>query len=178
MRERFLSLALTTGVVLAGAAAGPLPAAAQAAPGNASCSAGPISDGIYATTERQKKNKGADAAKAGKKGAAPSAEGKEVTEITLTWQCGGTAPGGAYIPEGYKMEVRGECPSGTCDLGTTVAMVGKGDGEYVAVLADDEVGFRQMHLSAKRKSVNLTVRTEVDGQRRPAQARYTLAKSN
>lgn len=192
MRTRHLMLALSTGAMIF---AGAVPVAAQTPPSVPSaeaadpvpsaraqrgreqsadtCTPGPIADGTYATAERERKNRAGRAPREGR-GEAPSAEGRAITEVTLTFQCGGIASDGAFIPTGYRLDVRGECPSGTCDLGTTVAMPAGEVGTYMAVLADETVGFRELRIQARRKAVNLVVRTEVDGQRRPATARYQL----
>lgn len=151
-----------------------LPAAAQngTAPSTPSssggCKRGSLADGTYETTARERKNRRNNRP-------VVEAEGTAVTEVTLTFQCGGTGPGGVFIPTGYKIEVEGECPSGTCDLGTTIAVEGPGRGEYSAVLMDEAVGARSMVIATRRKALSLSVRTEVKGERRPASARYDLS---
>ena len=161
-------------------------ALAQSAPAPAAqCGAAPLGDGGTFTARVAEGRGGGGARRAARKAqagdaandsdAAPAnrkprknavaAEGQAITEVSISFQCGGSTSDGAYIPTGYRLELTGECAAGTCDLGTTVATEGPDDKSFVASMKD-EVGFRQIRLGKNRRdNWTLAVRTRAEGER-------------
>lgn len=97
-----------------------------------------------------------------------------VVGVALTYQCRTETAGGAMVPEGWRVDLLGQCSDDQCPVGTSVLVVEFGRDQWSGDLVDPR-GHRAMKLGWSRKeNAVLTINTLSNTTTEVSRAKYRL----